>query len=135
MGWAAKNNLYWWKILQRVSSSCEFLVQIILLACRDWKSLQFLQYTYNKLSNLSLDIACESQKRMIEFYITMLIIHELGHILTLWKNDTKSLGNLFYCNKPEAGYYLQQKMFDGIVQLSGSNKDLCSWNEETRLFG
>jgi hypothetical protein len=72
---------------------------------------------------------------MIEFYITMLIIHELGHIFTRWKKDNKSPGNLFYGNKPEACYYLQQKLFDGIVRLSGSNKDLCSWNEESRLFG
>ena len=73
-----------------------------------------------------------------EFYIAMLIIHELGHILTRWKTGEQSSPAEFensYTVNPEAGYFLQSKLFDGVLRLTAKNLQTDSWTSETRYKG
>ena len=68
----------------------------------------------------------------------MLIIHELGHILTRWRTGEKCSPKEFrnvYARNAEAGYFLQNKLFDGILRLAANDHDLTEWNSETRFEG
>jgi len=78
------------------------------------------------------------EEEYILFFIGILIIHELGHLLIRWSGQLSSPVTFTYDIKQpaEAGFYLEFKLFESVVRLIiPSNPERTVWNKDTKISG
>lgn len=80
----------------------------------------------------------EEERETIIFLMSVFIIHELGHLLQRWTGNKNSPEYLAPCigQKPEAGFYLERKVFGSTVHFLISRKcERKDLSEETQIAG